>query len=148
MEAEIHNLLQDFAETLVQQDWNNAYSLLTSWSQNRLTADTLARFIDEAIQEVNEEYMLPADAWPGAVDLDGNEDYPLASLRADPGEKSLPPKLPPELTEENYRGWFCISLQAHEDQDLVIPGWWDLWMALAEEDGEIKIAYLELMELD
>lgn len=148
MDAETHNLLQDFAETLVQQDWANAHSLLASWTQNLVSSDALARFIDEAIQEVNEEWMLPADAWPGAVDLDGNASYPLASLRAEPGEKSLPPKLPAELDESQYRGWFCISLLAREDQDLVIPGWWDLWMAVAEEGGELKIAYLELMELD
>ena len=148
MDAEVHNLLTDFAETLVRQDWENAHSLLASWTQHRVTTDALARFIDEAIQEVNEEWMLPAEAWPGAVDLDGNPSYPLASLRAEPGPKALPPHLPPELDEAHYRGWYCISLLAREDQDLVIPGWWDLWMAVAEEDGELKIAYMELLELD
>lgn len=148
MDADVHNLLQDFAETLVRQDWENAHSLLASGTQARVNSDALARFIDEAIQEVNEEWMLPADAWPGAVDLDGNESYPLASLRAEPGAKSLPARLPTELDEAHYRGWYCISLLAREDQDLVIPGWWDLWMAVTEEDGEFKIAYLELMELD
>ncbi|HEY9841006.1 MAG TPA: hypothetical protein V6D23_11160, partial [Candidatus Obscuribacterales bacterium] len=72
MDAEVHDLLTDFAETLVRQDWENAHSLLASWTQHRVTTDALARFIDEAIQEVNEEWMLPAEAWPGAVDLDGN----------------------------------------------------------------------------
>lgn len=148
MDADVHNLLQDFAEALIQQNWDNAHSLLADFTQHHVTSDALALFIDEAIQEVNEEWMLPADAWPGAVELDENPDCPLASLRADPGEKTLPAKMPEELNEENYHGWYCISLIAREDQDLVIPGWWDLWLAVVSNDGELSVGYLELTERD
>lgn len=148
MDADVHNLLQDFAEALIQQNWENAHSLLAGFTRDRVTSDALAAFLDDAVQEVNEEYMLPADAWPGAVDLDENPDCPLASLRADPGLKALPPRMPDELSDTNYKGWYCISLLAREDQDLAIPGWWDLWLAVAEDGGELTIAYLELSERD
>lgn len=148
MDADVHDLLQRFSQNLIQQDWEAAHTQLASFTQDRITHDALALWIDEAIQEVNEEYMLSADAWPGSVDLDGNSEFPLDSLRADPGEKSLPPRLPDEVTNDNYRGWYCISLMAHEDQDLAIPGWWDLWMAVVEEEWGMRIAYLELMEMD
>ncbi|MGV3525861.1 MAG: hypothetical protein ACO1RX_16680 [Candidatus Sericytochromatia bacterium] len=148
MDEKIHETLQQFATTLIQQDWEKGHAMLAPWLQSELSAADLEFFFREPIQTANEEWELPEDCWPGTVELDLNPDFPLSELRGESAELALPADVPAALTEDNYRGWYCISLLTREDQDLELDGWCDLWLALSEDGGKLGVAYMELHELD
>jgi glucan biosynthesis protein len=132
MEEAFDNLGAGFAKQVIAGDFESARAFLAPWLQGTITADGLKAMMTEAQGE------LPA---PAQFDLDGNS-CQLSDLEVD--EYSPPTRpLPSEITEQNFRKWMCIQFQPDAAAETGYDACFDLWMALVDVDGSLKIGYLE-----
>ena len=132
MEEAFSNLGAGFAKQIIAGDFAVARSFLAPWLQAVMTADDLKAMMAEARAD------LPA---PAQFDLDSNS-CQLEDLEVD--EYSPPTKpLPGEITNDNFRKWMCIQFQPDPEAETGYDACFDLWMALVDVGGSLKIGYLE-----
>lgn len=121
-----------FAEKIVKNEYSAAREFLAPWLRESFSEEELKSLIQSASQE------LPA---PGAFTLDGNS-CTLNDLEVD--EYSPPTKsLPPEITSANFRQWMVIEFKPDPKLETGYDACFDLWMALVEMNGAMKIGYMK-----
>jgi len=137
MEKEFEEIGGEFAQRIIRREFEPARELLAPWLRNAINAEQLESVIREGCGE------LPP---PGEFELDANS-CGLEDLEVD--ESSPPTRpLPPEITPENYRKWMVIQFKPDPEQETGYYACFDLWMALVEVDGALRIGYLEATGAD
>jgi hypothetical protein len=137
MEKAFEEVADQFAQKIVSGEFEPAREYLAPWLRNSISAAQLETIIREGHKE------LPP---PAQFDIDGNS-CGLEDLEVD--EHSPPTRpLPPEITDQNYRKWMVIQFKPDPEQETGYDACFDLWMALVEVDGALKIGYLEATGAD
>lgn len=131
-----------FARAVIAKDFTSAHRMLAAWLRPSVTAEGLARLIEEKVAEIAEANELEGELHPGSYEIDWNISS-LQDLRGMPSYAE-PRTIPAEVTEENYRQWMVIQFQPKEDEDLDIDAYLDFWIIVVEEGGEHKIGYYEI----
>jgi hypothetical protein len=137
MEAAFAEVGTGFAEKIIARDYDAAREFLAPWLREIITAKELKTMVEQALGD------LPN---PARFELDGNS-CGLEDLEVD--EYSPPTKpLPKQITNDNYRKWMCITLQPDPEENSGYDACFDLWMALVDVSGSLKIGYLEPTDPD
>jgi hypothetical protein len=83
---------------------------------------------------------------PAEFTLDGNS-CTLADL--EPTDFGLPSQaLPAKINDNNFRKWMVIEFQPDPEQETGYDACLDLWMAVVDVGGEMKIGYYEPADPD
>src|SRR5262249_15907039 len=56
------------------------------------------------------------------------------------------PRLPSPVSDENFRQWCCLQFLPAEDSES--DACFDWWMAVMEEDGELKVGFFHILDAD
>jgi hypothetical protein len=137
MEKAFEEVGAQFAERIIRREFEPARDLLAPWLRGAINAEQLEAVVREGCGP------LPA---PGEFELDGNSCM-LEDLEVD--EFSPPTRpLPPEITNENFRKWMVIQFKPDPAQETGYDACFDLWMALVDVDGALKIGYMEATGAD
>jgi hypothetical protein len=148
------SFLNGFAQEMVEQSFDRAERMLAPWVRKTLPVGGLKRVV-RIVRGEN----------PPAAEFELTElpDDDLASMRekaeeyaGEEGDRSLantervggmdgPPSfpIPPELTEENFRGCWQVDFQPDEDAESDVDYSYSFYLALVADDKELKIGYLE-----
>ena len=140
MDDRLHDFFAAFGEGLILQDTKIIAKGMASWLLEVKGAKLLLSRIEEYIEEYAEEIEV-APAWPVEIEVDAG-DLSFEDLRDDTEE------VPAGLNADNYRGWFCIELWDDQEEREFTSAWLDLWVALVEEDGALKVAFWEITDPD
>jgi hypothetical protein len=137
MEAAFVEIGSRFAEKVVAKDYDGAREFLAPWLRESVTAKALKSMVERALGDLPE---------PRRFELDGNS-CQLEDLEVD--ESSPPTKpLSKEITSDNFRKWMCITFQPDPEEETGYDACFDLWMALVDVAGPLKIGYLEPTDPD
>jgi hypothetical protein len=79
---------------------------------------------------------------PESFSYDDN-DTTAAELRAGGGDI---PALPKHVTDQNFVRWCCLQFQPSEDSG--VDACFDFWMAVMEEEGELKVGFFHILPPD
>lgn len=147
MNKEFEELASNFAKAVIAQDFDSAHSYFASWLQKEFSPEELQSVIEKWLWEINEIWEIEELIYPADFSIGGNSSS-LESLKAESDWRE-PRRFSPELTDENFRQWMFIGFLPDENDERVeLDGWFDFWMAVAEENGELKIGYFELEDVD
>jgi len=137
MEKAFEDFARQFAERIVRGEYESAREFLAPWLRNAVSAEQLETIVREGRGEN------PA---PARFDFDENESG-LEDLQVDPSSPPTRP-LPAEITAQNYRLWMVIQFEPDPDANTGYDTSFDLWMAVVDVDGALKIGYLEAANAD
>jgi hypothetical protein len=124
VEQKCEALCDTLAKRVVEKNFAGAHALLAPWLQTEMTPADLERLVKGAA-----EGAAVARSW--TLDEGFLEVGDLGAPR--------------EITEENYRGWFCIQFNPGEHAG---DGSFDLWLAAVEHDGDYRVGLIEAAEAD
>jgi hypothetical protein len=146
LKQEYREFAERFASAIVVRDFTSAHAMLAPWLQRSMTADGLARMIQNEVQETAEINEIEGELHPGTYEIDSNS-CSLQDLQ-EPRSYAKDRDIAPEVTAENFRQWMVIQFQPAEDEDLEIDAYVDFWMIVVEIGGEYKIGYFEMEDPD
>lgn len=147
MKKEYEELASNFAKAIIAQDFDSAHRHFASWLQKEVSPEDLQNIFEKWLWEMNEVWEIEELIYPADFSVDGNSSS-LESLKAESDWRE-PRKFSDELTDENFRQWMVIEFLPDEtDERVELDAWVDLWMTVAEENGEPKIGYFELEDVD
>ena len=133
MSKDSREFIGQLASALTGRDAETASGLFASW----LSADEAWSKVESVEAGTREEW---DDVEIGAADgyeIDGN---PMsASELRDEGVA-----LPAEIDDDNFKGWWCITVQADDGEWSL----YDFWLALITEKGSLKVGYYEVSDPD
>jgi hypothetical protein len=130
MDAEMREFGKSFAGHLRDGDVAAAHGMLADWLKSEIEADAL-------------NDILGVDK-PVEFEVDGNNsDYDTLK---EPDGQDLPTRpFDSRITKQNFRQWMCVQLIPDEEsEDLPV----DVWMAVVNLDGHLRIGYLEAAGAD
>ena len=127
--------LQKFGQAIIDRRFGDARQLLAPWLRDQMDESALEAAIQQGLGVAAEQSGADAPTWPTDSSLDSN-DIDVAELRENT------PSLSSSITKSNYRGWYC--LQFDEDKDAPF----DLWVALVQDGGELRLGHLDLTPAD
>lgn len=137
MEDSFKELGGRFARSVIDQDFPSACACLAPWLEKDFSPARL-----KAILEPRYEGM-PA---PAEFSVDGNS-CTLADL--EPTDFGAPSQaLPSEINDANYRKWMVIEFKPNPEEETGFDACLDLWMAVVEVGGAMKIGYFEPADPD
>src|SRR6185369_3527350 len=143
MKEEYKEFAEKFAQTIVDEDFDAAHKLLAPWLQKEMSAADFRGVIEKWLREMNEVWGIEELIFPDKFEIDANSST-LASLKQDLSWPEAP-KIPDEITEENFRQRMVIEfLPDEEDERVELDGWFDFWFILVETDGEFRIGSFEI----
>jgi hypothetical protein len=110
---------------------------LAPWLQADFSPERLKRTLDPRYDGMPapKEFTLDGNSC-GLEDLEPNEFGPLTQ------------PLPFEITKENYRKWMVIEFKPDPGENTGFDACLDLWMAVVEISGALKIGYFEPADPD
>ncbi|GMW01186.1 MAG: hypothetical protein AMXMBFR84_23230 [Candidatus Hydrogenedentota bacterium] len=132
----IYRMLEHLGWAIVDKDFKDANRYLAPWVLDDIGPNGLREAIDEHIRTVADELGLESSGYPSEVEVDS--DASSLSDLSDTGRRSIYP----EVTDKNFREWCCILFLGDGDKD--VDAWLDMWVAVVEIKGELKIGYFEL----
>ena len=136
MEKAFEDLGSRFARSVIAKDMQSANQCLAPWLRADFFPAKLNAFVEP-------RYEGPE---PAQFSLDGNS-CSLEDLEPERGGVPSQP-LPPEITKENYRKWMVIEFKPDPNKNTGYDACVDLWMAVVEVEGTMKIGYLEAADPD
>ena len=140
-------LAEDFAKSIVAQDFTAAHQFLASWLQAEMSPDDLKAAIEERLWEMNGHWELEELIYPADFMVSWNSST-LDSLK-EVRDWREPRQFSDELTTENFRQWMVIQFMPDEnDERTEIDAWFDFWFVVAEVNGELKIGFFEFEDPD
>lgn len=147
MKEEYKEFAGKFAQTIVDEDFDAAHKFLAPWLQKEMSAEEFRGVIEKWLWEMNEVWGIEELIFPDGFEIDGNSST-LSSLKEDMSWRD-PRKIPDEITEENFRKRMVIEFLPDEDDDRVeLDGWFDFWFMLVETDGEFRVGFFEIEDVD
>ena len=146
MDAAHRELGQKFSAAVIAKDYAAAHALLAPWLQKSMTADQLRADIDQHVREMCEIWNMEQPVYPAECNLDGNSHMNADGLR-EPDYDGSEPNVPAEVTNDNMRYWMCMQFQPAEGA-AEFDAFFDLWAALVEHAGALRIGYYRFMDPD
>lgn len=140
---EVRDFGNRFAESVRARDYETAHFMLASWLREEITTSALKDEIEKCLLEMADEWELEGLTYPDAHQVDSGV-LSADDLRQ-PGMASKP--VPDQLTAENFVHWMCIQFLAADDA-LDLDAWFDWWMAVVRDQGELAIGYFEIQDPD
>jgi hypothetical protein len=130
MDADVRAFGKSFADHLKEGDVEAAHGMLAEWLRSEIPAEELNGFI--GVEN------------PVEFEVDGNNsDYDTLK---EPDGQDLPTRpFDTRITKQNFRQWMCIQLIPDEESDDPPV---DVWMAVVNLDGQLRIGYLEATGAD
>lgn len=137
----------NFAKTIITQNFTAAYQMLAPWLQTEMPQDDLRAEFENELLTMNDYWDIEELIYPADFKVSSNSSS-LADLQAERNWRE-PRKFSDELTNENFRQWMVIQFLPDEDDERIeFDGWFDFWMVVAEISGQLKIGYFEFAEVD
>jgi hypothetical protein len=140
-----------FAQAVIAQDYEQAWSYLAPWLQTTYTPDKLQGAVQKQIAEICEGFEMEPVAAPGAFQLDGNS-LSLPQLRetVESTREWMPeqPPIPDEVTEANFKKWAVIEFMPSPEEESEVDAWMDFWFSIVEVDGALKIGHFNIEDPD
>ncbi len=147
MNEEYKEFAVKFANTITREDFTAAHKFLAPWLQKEISETDFRGVIEKWLLEINEIWGIEELIFPVEFEIDGNSSD-LASLKETMSWRE-PRKFSNDVTDENFRQWLVIKfLPAENDPRVELDGWFDFWFALVETDGELRIGFFELADVD
>lgn len=147
MKEEFEKLASNFAKAIIAEDFDSAHAHFASWLKEEVSPEDLQSAIEAWLLEINKVWGIEELIYPADFSIGGNSSL-LKSLKENYDWRE-PRKFSPELTDENFRQWMFIQFLPDENDERVdLDAWLDFWMAVAEENSELKIGYFELEDVD
>ena len=131
--TQCEDLLRRFGAAVVAEDFAAVQKILCGPLRKKFTSKKLKELIAN-----NTKHSGPPDAFDSSIG-----DSTIAELREGQGE--FPP-LPTYVTAGNFRHWCCLEFLPAEDSD--VDSCFDLWMALIDEKGELRVGYFHILDPD
>ena len=147
MKEEYRDFAARFARAVIDGNFTAAHALFAPWLQRAVSTDALRQAIEEKLRELNEEWDVDALIYPSDFSVSGNSST-LQSLREECDWR--PPRpIAPAVTDENFRQWMFVQFLPDEDDERIeFDAWFDCWFILVETEGEPRIGYFELEDVD
>ena len=147
MKEEYKEFAEKFAQTIVDEDFEAAHKLFAPWLQKEMSAVDFRGVIEKWLWEMNEVWNIEELIFPDKFEISHNSSS-LEGLKQDPGWRE-PPQISDEVTNENFRKWMVIHFMPDEEDDRVeLDGWFDFWFILVETEGEFRMGFFELADVD
>lgn len=144
---EIERFCERFGGAIVGGDYAGAHAALAPWLGAVWTPERLEGLVAAQLADLAEAWDLEAAPALGRCGVDSNP-LSLDALRDEAGAEVSSGEFPDEIVEAGYRAWMCLELRASdagEEGELAVC---DLWVAVVEVDGELRIGYFEALEPD
>ncbi|MGK2877916.1 MAG: hypothetical protein ACSLFF_05005 [Solirubrobacterales bacterium] len=140
MDQAVKQLKNAFGKAIVARDFEALDVILAPW----LTPDQVFRAISAEVEEMGEEWGLPAGKWPTEFEVgEGALDY--EQLR-EPSGFPAGIDVPEQVTAENYVGWHVVTAIAHADD--AFDAYFDAWFAVVRLQDGLHVGSLELVDPD
>jgi hypothetical protein len=146
MEVAFRTFGEKFSAAMIAKDYGSAHALLAPWLQRIVSPETLRGEIDQHAQDMCREWNMDVPVYPAACDLDGNAAIDVQGLR-EPDWDGADPNVPAEITDANYRYWMSLQFQPAEGE-AEFDAFFDLWIALVEHDGALRVGYYKFSDPD
>jgi len=147
MNKEYAEFAARFAASIVGADFAAAHGFFAPWLRAEVSADELRAEIETRLREMNEIWEIDELIFPAEFRVDGNSST-LASLKENHGWRA-PRRISPKVTDENFRQWMSIEFLPDErDERVELDGWFDFWFILVETEGNLRIGFYELEDVD
>jgi len=135
MDAKLNDFLEQLAEHLVVDEWDEVAEMLAPWLYE--SASDLRRQVREQAKATREDWE-DADIGPAdSFDIDDSA-LGLDQLR----KEGI--KLPREVTPANFKAWCRVTVQADEGEWSL----YDLWCAVVEDEGSLVVGYFDVESPD
>jgi HD superfamily phosphohydrolase len=135
------NFSESFANTIISREFDRALQYFAPWLQNEFSTEDFRKTIENELQEMNKIWEIEQIIYP--------ESFEISTNPCSFSELKKIVKFPKELTDENFRQWMVIQfLPDEEDERIEFDGWFDLWLAIVELNGELRIGHFEIKEVD
>lgn len=148
MENRYLEFAADFARKIIIGEYFAAQKAFASWVQ--ISPEQLKEFIENELCEMVEVWEFDEIIRPAKFRIGGGvssiED--LRQPHTYSPEARSSENFPSEITEEHFRAWMVITFLPAEEQELDLDAWFDFWLALVEENDELKIGYFEITDAD
>lgn len=140
MSEEVDRLKEAFGKAIVAKDIEALDVILAPW----LKPDQVLRTITAEVDQMGDEWELPAGTWPAEFETDQG----ILSYEQLREPSDYPPgiDIPDEVTEENYVGWHVVTPVAHQDADF--DAYFDAWFAVVRLKDGLHVGSLELVDPD
>jgi hypothetical protein len=137
MEKAFEDIGSRFARSVIARDLQSARDCLAPWLRADFSVAQLNAILEPRYEGMPE---------PAQFSLDGNS-CSLDDL--EPNDYGAPTQpLPSDITKENYRKWMVIEFKPDAEKNTSYDACLDLWMAVVEVEGAMKIGYLEAADPD
>ena len=147
MREEYKEFAIKFAKTICEKDFAAAHNFLAPWIQNEISPNDLRVAIEKWLLEMNEIWGIEELIFPAEFEIDGNSSD-LSGLKEERDWRE-PRNISDKITDENFRQWMVIEFLPNEnDSRIELDGWFDFWFILVETDGELRIGFFELADVD
>ena len=147
MREEYKEFAIKFAKTICEKDFAAAHNFLAPWIQNEMSPEDLRGAIEKWLLEMNEVWGIEELIFPAEFEIDGNSSD-LSGLKEERDWRE-PRKISAEITDRNFRQWMMIEFLPDENDSRVeLDGWFDFWFILVETNGELRIGFFELADVD
>jgi len=147
MKEEYKEFAAKFAQTVTREDFAAAHKFFAPWLQNELSPKDFRGAVEKWLLEMNEVWEIKELIFPAEFEIDGNSSG-LSDLKEDLSWRERR-KISDEITDENFRQWMVIQFLPDENDSRVgLDGWFDFWFILVELNGEFRIGFFELEDVD
>jgi hypothetical protein len=130
MQPHVREFGSRFARHLSEGDSAAAWAMLADWVQQDVEPAELTELI--GVER------------PVEFEVDGNR-ATYDELKEPDGDDLPTRPFDPRVTAANFRQWMCVQLIPDEEIDDAAV---DVWMAVVEVDGQLRIGYLEATGAD
>ena len=138
---EIEQFCERFGAAIVGGDYAAAHAALAPWLASAWTPERLEALVAAELADLVEVFELETTPALTGCGVDSNP-LSLDELRDEAGAETSSGEFPDEIAESAYRAWMCVELSAAEYAVC------DLWVAVVEVDGELRVGYFEALEPD
>ena len=146
MEPSYRAFGEKFSAAIIAKDYASAHALLGPWLQKNVAPDQLREEIEQHVREMCLVWNVSEAIHPAVCDLDGNSSMDSEGLR-EPDSDGAIPDVPAEVTDDNYRYWMCQQFKPAEGA-VEFDAFFDLWLALVEHEGALRVGYYRFTDPD
>ncbi|MDB4956979.1 MAG: hypothetical protein JWO36_4548 [Myxococcales bacterium] len=133
---------QKFSAAIIAKDDAAVQALLAPWLQ----VDALREAVDQHVRGMCQEWGIDEEIYPTECQLDGNVAIKVEHLREPDWDDSIP-EIPEQLTDENFRYWMSLQFMPAEGA-VEFDAFFDLWLAVVEDDGGLRAGYYKFTDPD
>jgi hypothetical protein len=139
-----HDILNQFAQSVIDRRFADARALLAPWLRDQLDETALEAALDRVIATAAEQSGIEDARWPTEFSTSDNE-IDLAELRRNEEVDSEVGRLSDSITDANFRSWHCVTFNPDSDDNVTL----DLWIATVVDDqGDLRVGHVSFLTGD